>query len=459
MTWPDRYFIVRTATVYITVLVSVTAWAWRRPDARAVSGAVLATCWNLPALLALHVIAERFGFWQFDATGGLLIGMPVDFYVTWAWLWGAVPLIAFPSVPLAVVIVGAFALDLVLMPAAAPVVQLGPWWLAGEALALAAVLVPAQLLGRWTARDVHLSARAVLQVVAFTGLVAFVLPVVAITGSNGVWTNPLERPVWQLSLFAHVLAVPAILGLSAVQEFVTRGGGTPVPFDPPQRLVTSGPYAYVRNPMQIAGVTLLALLGVILGNLWVSAAGVAAHLYSIGFAGWDESDDLRRRFGNEWLVYRQNVRAWIPRLTPWHPINPAPPRLFVERECGMCREVAHWFRVRHPRHLLIVAAESHPSGALTRITYQPRDGTRAASGVEAIARALEHIHLGWAFIGWTLRLPVILPLVQLLVDASGGEPRAILPVPQKTDARAPASVFANRRIRSRRRRSDRCLRD
>jgi hypothetical protein len=75
--------------------------------------------------------------------------------------------------------------------------------------------------------------------------------------------------------------------------------------------------------------------------------------------------------------------------------------------------------------LAILPAEIHPSGALTRITYEPNDGTRAAAGVEAVARALEHIHLGWALAGCVLRLPVILQLAQLLVDASGGEPRMI----------------------------------
>jgi hypothetical protein len=46
-------------------------------------------------------------------------------------------------------------------------------------------------------------------------------------------------------------------------------------------------------------------------------------------------------------------------------------------------------------------------------------------GVEAIARVLEHIHSGWALLGFVLRLPVIRPLMQLLVDASGGEPRVL----------------------------------
>ena len=91
----------------------------------------------------------------------------------------------------------------------------------------------------------------------------------------------------------------------------------------------------------------------------------------------------------------------------------------------MCREVGRWFEQRGARRLAIVPAESHASGALTRITYEPGDGTREASGVEAVARALEHIHLGWALLGWLLRLPVICQVAQLLIDASGGAPRKI----------------------------------
>lgn len=43
----------------------------------------------------------------------------------------------------------------------------------------------------------------------------------------------------------------------------------------------------------------------------------------------------------------------------------------------------------------------------------------------ALARALEHIHLEWAIIGWTIRLPLVLVLIQLQVASVGGEPRPI----------------------------------
>ena len=170
-----------------------------------------------------------------------------------------------------------------------------------------------------------------------------------------------------------------------------------MPFDPPRRLVTSGLYAYVRNPMQLSAVVLLFLLGLVLRNPWLSAAGVMAHVYSAGLAGWDEDEDLRERFGEPWIAYRRGVRAWVPRFRPWHPPRScAPAHLYVAEGCGMCREVGRWFEQRGARQLAIVPAESHPSGALTRITYEPGDGIRAATGVEAVARALEHIHLGWA---------------------------------------------------------------
>jgi hypothetical protein len=171
---------------------------------------------------------------------------------------------------------------------------------------------------------------------------------------------------------------------------------------------------------------LLLLLGVFLGNLWVSAAGVMAHAYSAGLAGWDEDEDLRQRFGEDWTTYRRGVRRWVPRLRPWHRPDHPPARLFVAADsCDMCRDVRRWFERRQARQLAIEPAESHPSGALTRITYEVSDGTLSATGIEAIARALEHIHLGWAFLGFFLRLPIVGSVAQFLADASGAEPRTV----------------------------------
>jgi protein-S-isoprenylcysteine O-methyltransferase Ste14 len=422
MTGLDPFLIVRASALYVTVLSSVALWVWRRPTPRFITGAVLAFVWNLPIVLALQLLGTRLHWWHFEGNGGLFLGMPVELYLSWAWLWSAVPALAFPAGPLWMPAVLALVADVAGMPLAKPVIQLGPHWWVGEITGLTVGVLPGQLLARWTTRDNHLAARAFLQVIAFSGLLLFVIPAMAIEASGAGWRNPLQRPGWQISLILQALAILALPGLTAVQELVERGRGTPVPFDPPKRLVSSGIYAYVRNPMQLSAALLLLMWGLVLENRWISATAVVAHIYSTGLAGWDEGEDLRQRFGSDWSAYRRGVRRWVPRWRPWHPFDQKPARLYVSESCAMCSEVAQWLNAHDARQLAIIPAEQHAS-ELTRITYEAADGSPPAVGIVAIARALEHIHFGWSLIGFALRVPGICALIQLVADASGAEPR------------------------------------
>jgi len=117
-----------------------------------------------------------------------------------------------------------------------------------------------------------------------------------------------------------VVAIGAAIGLPCVWEFAWRGLGTPAPFDPPRRLVISGPYRFVRNPMYVGmGIALLGeaivypnLTLVMLGLIVVLWAAVT--LFIIGY----EEPTLRRMFGNDYEAYCRQVRRWIPRLRPWY---------------------------------------------------------------------------------------------------------------------------------------------
>jgi protein-S-isoprenylcysteine O-methyltransferase Ste14 len=423
MTSIDPHLLVRAVSIYAAVIATWAAWSYTRPTPRQLAGAFLAFVWNVPALLLVNVAAMKIGWWTFDAEGGVFLDVPVDLYLAWAVLWGPTPALAFPRLPVAAIAVIVLAVDLIAMPLAAPVVGLGANWLVGEVAALLLALLPAQLLARWTARDIFLTQRVALLVVAFTGLLLFVLPAAIIEGAGGAVRSLWQVSTLEISLWIQLLILPGVIGISAVQEFAARGRGTPVPFDPPKRLVTSGLYAYIRNPMQLSAVLVLVILGAFLHNAWVAAAGVMAHIYSIGLAGWDEDGDLRGRFGAQWLRYRTAVRAWVPRLYPWFDDDRPSSTLYVSDTCPMCRDIAAWLRYRQPRRLSIVPAEEYPGVALDRITYAPGDGTRSTAGVEAFARALEHTHLGWALLGFALRIPGALWAVQLVVDACGGEPR------------------------------------
>jgi hypothetical protein len=227
------------------------------------------------------------------------------------------------------------------------------------------------------------------------------------------------------SLELQGVVLLGVVGVSAVQEFAKRGGGTPIPYDPPKQLVISGIYRYVSNPMQLSCALVMTAWGGVLRNPWLATGGLMAFLYSLGIAAWDEGEDLKLRFGKRWEEYRNNVHAWRPRLTPWHAPDSPPARLYVAETCGPCSEVRRWFESHRTVALHIVSAEDHPTRDLQRITYDPMDGTVVEEGVAAFARGLEHINLGWAFAGACLRLPGISHLVQILLDGSGLGPRII----------------------------------
>lgn len=100
-------------------------------------------------------------------------------------------------------------------------------------------------------------------------------------------------------------------------RFAVQGLGTPAPVFPPQHLVVKGFYRYVRNPMYVAVVSMVAGQGLLFGNLSLLVYGFFAWLATFLFVVGYEEPTLRRTFGMEYDTYRANVPRWIPRLTGW----------------------------------------------------------------------------------------------------------------------------------------------
>jgi protein-S-isoprenylcysteine O-methyltransferase Ste14 len=431
----DRAFIIRALSLYVPIVGCFLLWSWRKPAPSEATGALLASAWNLPALLALNVAAGCFGWWRFNAHGALFLGVPVDLWLGWSALWGAGAALLFPRAPVWLACASMAACDLLLMPLCSPVVVLGRFWLVGEIAGLVMCLVPALYFARWTRERTHAGRRAALQFVTFSGLFLIGL-VIACTASPHARYFYLRSTYWQTML--QLLFILALPGLSAVQEFAVAGNGTPLPYDPPASLVASGIYAYIANPMQTSTVLLLFALGLALHSIWVALAGVIAAIYCVGLAAWDEDKDLKLRYGPAFVDYRRHVRNWIPR---WRPHITAPARVYVSAECFKCSQIAGFLRDLKPLGLHILPAEEHPSRDLERMTYEsPNDeGAIRATGIAALARAVEHVNLGWALFGMALRLPIVNPFLQAIVDVSDGGPFRVtrrpcsVPVPHGSD--------------------------
>ncbi len=422
--------VVRAILLLGPFVIGLGLWLARRPGYREKNGILLALLWNTIGLLATNTLAVRVGWWSFDVDGGLFLGVPIDLLLGWSLLWTCLGTLALPRWhPAVVVTVAMFIglwLDWLLMPLADPIVVLHDHWLVGEVVSLAACLGPASLLARWTADDQWLGRRVVLHVIMFATMMLWLIPAVIFGHLGGGWGVVRERPPWLNILAGQIVLIPMVVGISAVQELFERGRGTPVPLDPPSRLVTSGVYAYLINPMQASMCLVFLAWGLFLESWWVTAAAAMAIVFSVGLGRWATNQELKRRFGRRWEAYRSTVRMWWPTWRPRFADCEPPARFYVDLRCQPCKQLAKWIEGQRPRALEIVPADQHVR-ELVRMTYEVNDvdGEQpySCSGIVALSRALEHVHLGWAFIGWIVRLPVVRAVIQVLADAVGRGPR------------------------------------
>lgn len=112
-----------------------------------------------------------------------------------------------------------------------------------------------------------------------------------------------------------------IVGLASLVEsflrFAIVGLGTPAPVAPPTRLVISGQYRYVRNPMYVAVLAIVVGQGLMLGSVVLLRYAVVLWLLVHAFVRLYEEPTLKGKFGSSYDAYRQNVRRWWPRIRPW----------------------------------------------------------------------------------------------------------------------------------------------
>lgn len=153
--------------------------------------------------------------------------------------------------------------------------------------------------------------KTLVQIVCIWLIALVVIPFIILDAFSS-----LALPASGLNLIAGVVLflLFSTLGLTSAVFMVIKGGGTPLPLDQTNQLVTAGPYRYVRNPMAIAGIG---------QGLSISLAflSVPILVYSmLGVCVWHlvvrpmEERDMIGRFGDAFRKYKNEVPCWLPRL-------------------------------------------------------------------------------------------------------------------------------------------------
>ena len=151
-------------------------------------------------------------------------------------------------------------------------------------------------------------------------VMGFLLPYIIVRseqrGQSGSWLSP-SPALWILGLLIFVVGFALLI--SAIRLFILIGRGTIMPWDPTRRLIITGLYQHVRNPM------ILSVLIIQVGQALLFAsrgiALLAAFFFIINTLYFIASEEpgLEKRFGEEYREYKRNVPRWIPRRSPWRP--------------------------------------------------------------------------------------------------------------------------------------------
>lgn len=105
-----------------------------------------------------------------------------------------------------------------------------------------------------------------------------------------------------------------ILWLGTIYPFI-KARGSPVPFNPPKELVTTGLYSRIRNPMLLGWFLMLFGVGILLNS--ISLIFIFTPLFillNVLYLKAIEEKEMEKKFGEQYLKYKKSVPMFIPRL-------------------------------------------------------------------------------------------------------------------------------------------------
>ena len=111
-----------------------------------------------------------------------------------------------------------------------------------------------------------------------------------------------------------LLVIGTALCLWTVYRFI-RAKGSPVPLNPQQSLVITGPYSRVRNPMLLGWFLILFGIGLLLGSFSIVVIFTPLFiLLNVLYLKTIEEKEMEKKFGQEYVKYRESVPMFIPRF-------------------------------------------------------------------------------------------------------------------------------------------------
>lgn len=152
-----------------------------------------------------------------------------------------------------------------------------------------------------------------MNVIKIGGLVLWLSPLVYLVNPHWMAWSKIGLPDWVrwVGVGIGVLCTASIYWLfSSIGSGITPTSAT----RKEHKLITSGPYRWVRHPLYTTGSSMFVAFGMMADNWFIAALGMLAF---IGMASRTprEEANLIEKFGDEYREYMKRTGRFIPRLS------------------------------------------------------------------------------------------------------------------------------------------------
>ena len=118
-------------------------------------------------------------------------------------------------------------------------------------------------------------------------------------------------------LMLFLFAFGFFLVVWTMRLFAAVGKGSPAPWNPIDKLIVTGPYAYVRNPMLCGVFCILFAEALLFQSQALLIYTLIFIVINAIYFPLSEEKGLLKRYGEDYAEYKRNVPRFLPRLTPY----------------------------------------------------------------------------------------------------------------------------------------------
>jgi len=129
-------------------------------------------------------------------------------------------------------------------------------------------------------------------------------------GLEALWPLPVLPQAVQYAAGFALAAASSVIAVLGFREFARAK----TPFDPhksTQRIITSGPFRYSRNPLYLSLAMLYAGIAIAIDGIWIIAMLVPTLIILHYGVILREEAYLERKFPDAYRPYKARVRRWF----------------------------------------------------------------------------------------------------------------------------------------------------